>query len=97
MAGLLGLVFYMAAIARLGAARASLSAALVPLMTALGAGLLLDEPLSGAALAAVILAGAGVAWAASAAPPAGPAGLSRPCGDACPGSSCCGSRCRAPG
>jgi drug/metabolite transporter (DMT)-like permease len=97
MAGLLGLVFYMAAIARLGAARASLSAALVPLMTALGAAMLLDEPLGGATLAAVMLAGAGVAWAAGAAPPAGPAGLSRPCADACPDSSCCGSRCRAPG
>lgn len=65
-AGLLGLVTYMAAIARLGAARASLSAALVPLMTALGAAWLLHEPFSGATFAAVLLVMAGVALAARA-------------------------------
>ncbi|HSV55457.1 MAG TPA: DMT family transporter [Burkholderiaceae bacterium] len=64
VAGLLGLVTYMAAIARLGAARASLSAALVPLLTVSGAAWVLHEPLSGAALVAAALVMAGVALAA---------------------------------
>lgn len=63
VAGLLGLVTYMAAIARLGAARAALSAALVPLLTAAGAAWLLQEPLTGATLAAVVLVMGGVALA----------------------------------
>lgn len=63
MAGLLGLVAYMAAIARLGAARASLSAALVPLLTALGGAWLLNEPLTASTLAALALVMAGVALA----------------------------------
>jgi drug/metabolite transporter (DMT)-like permease len=60
-AGLLGLVTYMIAIARLGAARASLSAALVPLSTALGAAWLLGEPLGAGMLAASVLVACGVA------------------------------------
>jgi drug/metabolite transporter (DMT)-like permease len=67
MAGLLGLVTYMAAVARLGAAKASLSAALVPPMTALGGAWLLGEPLGALTLAAVLLVMAGVALAALAA------------------------------
>ncbi len=63
MAGLLGLVTYMAAIARLGAARASLSGALVPLLTGLGGAWVLNEPISGSSLAAIGLTMAGVALA----------------------------------
>lgn len=62
-AGLLGIVTYMVAIARLGAARASLSAALVPLSTALGAAWLLAEPLGALTLAASALVACGVALA----------------------------------
>ncbi len=59
-AGLLGLVTYMIAIARLGAAHASLSAALVPISTALGAAWLLGEPLgAGTLLACLLVAGGG--------------------------------------
>lgn len=65
-AGLLGLVTYMIAIARLGAARASLSAALVPLSTALGAAWLLDEPLGVGTLVASALVACGVALASGA-------------------------------
>jgi len=64
LAGLLGLVTYLAAVARLGAARASLSAALVPMLTALGAAWLLGEPLSGATMAAVLCVTGGVVLAA---------------------------------
>jgi drug/metabolite transporter (DMT)-like permease len=67
MAGLLGLVTYMAAVARLGAAKASLSAALVPPMTALGGAWLLGEPLSAMTAVAAVLVMAGVAVAAMAA------------------------------
>ena len=63
LAGLLGLVTYMAAIARLGAARASLSAALVPLLTALGGAALLHEQLSPSKLVAIALVMGGVALA----------------------------------
>ncbi len=66
VAGLLGLVVYSVAIARLGAARAALSAALVPLLTAAGGAWLLDEPMSGAVLVAVALVVPGVAVAAGA-------------------------------
>lgn len=70
MAGLLGLMTYMAAIARLGAGRASLSGALVPLMTGLGGWLVLNEPLSTGSRAAIALTMCGVAlgsgaWARS--------------------------------
>lgn len=66
VAGLLGLVTYMIAIARLGAARASLSAALVPLLTAVGAAWLLGEPLGAGTLAASALVACGVALAGGA-------------------------------
>jgi drug/metabolite transporter (DMT)-like permease len=66
VAGMLGLVTYTAAIKRLGAARASLSAALVPVMTALGAAWLLGEPLTGATLLALALVVPGVALAGGA-------------------------------
>lgn len=64
LAGLLGLVAYMVAVARVGAALASLSAALVPVTTALGAALLLGEPLTRTTVGALILVVAGVAAAA---------------------------------
>ena len=60
LAGLLGLVAYMAAIARLGAAKASLSTALVPLMTAGGAAWLLGEPLGAGTLSAAGMVACGV-------------------------------------
>jgi drug/metabolite transporter (DMT)-like permease len=66
MAGLLGLATYVAAIAHLGAARASLSAALVPLMTALGAAWLLQEALQLQTIAAALLVALGVALAGGA-------------------------------
>ncbi|MFT4243644.1 MAG: DMT family transporter [Acidovorax sp.] len=66
VAGMLGLVAYTAAIARLGVARAALSAALVPLLTALGAAWLLDEPLAPGTLAALALVVPGVALASGA-------------------------------
>ncbi|HQR97143.1 MULTISPECIES: DMT family transporter [unclassified Polaromonas] len=66
VAGLLGLVTYMIAIARLGAAHASLSAALVPISTALGAAWLLGEPLGAGTLAASVLVACGVALASGA-------------------------------
>ncbi len=66
IAGLLGLVTYMIAIARLGAAHASLSAALVPISTALGAAWLLSEPMGAGTLAACVLVAGGVALASGA-------------------------------
>jgi drug/metabolite transporter (DMT)-like permease len=66
VAGLLGLVVYSVAIARLGAARAALSAALVPLLKAVGGAWLLNKPMSGAVLLAVALVVPGVAVAAGA-------------------------------
>lgn len=66
LAGLLGLVTYMVAIAKLGAGRASLSAALVPISTALGAAWLLGEPLGAGTLAACALVACGVALASGA-------------------------------
>jgi drug/metabolite transporter (DMT)-like permease len=65
-AGLLGLVAYMAAVTRLGSARASLSAAVVPALSAVGAWYLLGEPLDGKGTGAVILVGVGVAFASGA-------------------------------
>ncbi|MDI1239262.1 MAG: EamA family transporter [Polaromonas sp.] len=66
VADLLGLATYMMAIAKLGAARASLSAALVPLLTAVGAAWLLGEPLGASTLAASALVAGGVALAGGA-------------------------------
>lgn len=75
LAGLLGLVAYMAAIARLGAAKASLSAALVPLMTAWGAAWLLGEPLGAGTLSAAGLVACGVLLASGLKPFARSRGL----------------------
>lgn len=66
LAGTVGLAVYGAAIGRLGAARASLSAALVPVLTTLGAAWLLDEPITAATLAALTLVVPGVAMASGA-------------------------------
>lgn len=63
VAGLLGLATYLAAVLWLGAARAALSAALVPVLTALGAAWLLGEPLDAATRTAVILIAAGIVLA----------------------------------
>jgi drug/metabolite transporter (DMT)-like permease len=65
-AGLLGLVVYMVAVARLGAARASLSAALVPVLTTLGAAWWMNEPVTGAVLLALALVVPGVVLASGA-------------------------------
>ncbi|WP_445287637.1 DMT family transporter [Variovorax atrisoli] len=67
VAGLLGLVVYMVAVARLGAPRASLSAALVPVLTTLGAVAWMNEPVTGAALAALSLVVPGIVLASGAA------------------------------
>lgn len=66
VAGVLGLVAYTVAISRLGRARASLSTALVPLMTALGGTWLLDERLSAPTLWALFLVVPGIAVAGGA-------------------------------
>lgn len=65
-AGLLGLVAYMVAVSRLGGATASLSGALVPPMTAVGAAWVLNEPLGGRIGLASILVGLGIALASGA-------------------------------
>lgn len=67
VAGVLGLVVYMVAVARLGAPRASLSAALVPVLTTLGAAAWMNEPVTGAALAALSLVVPGIVLASGAA------------------------------
>ncbi|MBB3642506.1 DMT family transporter [Variovorax atrisoli] len=67
VAGLLGLVVYMVAVVRLGAPRASLSAALVPVLTTLGAAAWMNEPVTGAALAALSLVVPGIVLASGAA------------------------------
>ncbi|NVM87339.1 DMT family transporter [Variovorax sp. SG517] len=67
VAGLLGLVVYMVAVARLGAPRASLSAALVPVLTTLGAAAWMNEPVTGAALVALSLVVPGIVLASGAA------------------------------
>lgn len=66
MAGVLGLVAYSVAIARLGTARAALSAALVPVFTALGAAWLLGESLEGRGWVALALVVPGVVLASGA-------------------------------
>jgi len=66
LAGLVGLAVYGAAIQRLGAPRASLSAAIVPVLTTLGAAWLLAEPMTTATLAALALVVPGVAMASGA-------------------------------
>lgn len=66
VAGLLGLVIYMVAVARLGAPRASLSAALVPVLTTLGAACWMNEPITGAVILALALVVPGVVLASGA-------------------------------
>ncbi|MEP6791392.1 MAG: DMT family transporter, partial [Ramlibacter sp.] len=66
IAGLLGIVSYTAAVHRLGASRASLSAALVPPMTSLGGALALGERLGWPTMLAAMLVAAGVALASGA-------------------------------
>ena len=63
VAGVLGLVVYSVAISRLGAARASLSAALVPVLTTLGAACWMGEPITGAVLLALALVVPGIVLA----------------------------------
>jgi drug/metabolite transporter (DMT)-like permease len=66
VAGVLGLVVYMVAVARLGAPRASLSAALVPVLTTLGAAVWMNEPVTGAVLLALALVVPGIVLASGA-------------------------------
>jgi len=66
VAGVLGLVVYTAAISRLGAARASLSAAAVPVLTTLGAACWMGEPITGAVLLALALVVPGIVLASGA-------------------------------
>ena len=66
VAGLLGLVVYMVAVARLGASRASLSAAAVPVLTTLGAAYWMGEPITGAVLGALALVVPGIVLASGA-------------------------------
>jgi drug/metabolite transporter (DMT)-like permease len=66
VAGVLGLVVYMVAVARLGAPRASLSAALVPVLTTLGAAVWMNEPITGAVLLTLALVVPGIVLASGA-------------------------------
>lgn len=66
LAGLMGIIAYMAAVARLGSARAALSSALVPPLTALGAAWLLAEPAGSETWGAVLLVAAGIVLASGA-------------------------------
>lgn len=68
LAGLLGLPAYMLAVKHLGSTRAALSSALVPPMTALGAGLLLHEPIGATVWGASLLVACGVALASGVSP-----------------------------
>lgn len=63
LAGLLGIIVYMAAVARLGSSRAALSSALVPPLTALGASMLLGEAVGTATWWAAGLVAAGIGLA----------------------------------
>jgi drug/metabolite transporter (DMT)-like permease len=64
--GLLGLVAFMAAVARLGSARAALSGALIPVLTATGAAWLLGETVDRTTAMAVALVALGVVLASGA-------------------------------
>lgn len=63
IAGVLGVVVYTATIARLGASSASLTLALVPVVTTLGAAWMLHEPITSDTLIALALVVPGVALA----------------------------------
>lgn len=66
IAGLLGIVAYLAAVERLGSSRAALSGAFVPLFTAVGAAAFLGERLSASGTVAIALVAVGVALASGA-------------------------------
>lgn len=66
LAGVLGLVAFTIAVVRLGAARAALSAALVPPFTTFGAALLLGEALNAQTVLAALTVAAGVVLASGA-------------------------------
>ncbi|MDP9892674.1 drug/metabolite transporter (DMT)-like permease [Variovorax boronicumulans] len=63
VAGTLGLVIYAVAISHLGAARASLSAAAVPVLTTLGAAFFMGEPITAAVVMALALVVPGIVLA----------------------------------
>jgi drug/metabolite transporter (DMT)-like permease len=63
VAGVLGLVAYAVAISHLGAARASLSAAAVPVLTTLGAASFMGEPITAAVVLALMLVVPGIVLA----------------------------------
>lgn len=63
LAGVLGLVVYMVAVKHLGSSRAALSSALVPPLTAFGAGMLLGEPADASTWAAAALVAGGIVLA----------------------------------
>lgn len=69
LAGLLGIVSYMTAVAHLGSTKAALSSALVPSFTVLGAGVLLGEPVDPSTWCASALVTCGIALATGAAWP----------------------------
>ncbi len=66
VAGTLGLVIYAVAISHLGAARASLSAAAVPVLTTLGAAFFMGEPITVAVVLALALVVPGIVLASGA-------------------------------
>lgn len=66
VAGTLGLVIYGVAISHLGAARASLSAAAVPVLTTLGAAFFMGEPITVAVVMALTLVVPGIVLASGA-------------------------------
>lgn len=66
LAGLVGLVAYMTAVQRLGSARAALSAALVPPLTAVGAAMALGEPVGAGVAGASLAVAIGIALASGA-------------------------------
>lgn len=75
LAGIAGQALFTVAVVRLGAARAALSAALVPLLTIVGAAVLLRERVDTATLAAGALVAMGIVLAAL--PPRGDPGAAR--------------------
>lgn len=71
LAGLLGQIAYMAAVTHLGSARAALSSALVPPLTALGGAMLLREPVEAATWWAAAIVAGGIVLASGAWRPGG--------------------------
>lgn len=68
LAGLLGISAYMLAVSHLGSARAALSSALVPPLTAVGAAALLGEPAAASTWWAALLVACGIGLASGALP-----------------------------